>query len=266
MMNNHHSLQSLLNRTDMIGTISRGRERRSSWSSTNSGVILSPCKATSQSPKRTRPGPRRSQSTTEQIIPSRRSSYNSSMTGISSSSLSREAVDENLNMRLLLLAPTSDVNVSQNHFEPGDWELEKSELDLYSHSGSVAVELTRLRGASNHHFCLYATSCQESVRVVLPAKFRGTVFTNTQDQNQSRLQCSKQLQKLIDEGFVRVNPTDGASYDEDEVHIHAGKNVEVMLEDEGVEKADMANETPVWIVQSKGRIGRLRRIFNARNR
>lgn len=95
--------------------------------------------------QRVRPYQPRSRSSTEQIIPSpRRSSFDAATSHDLTNVLRREVVDENMTMRLLLLAPlilgTRNYQ-SQAQSEDESLDLEKSTLDLYSHSGFVNVEL-----------------------------------------------------------------------------------------------------------------------------
>ena len=72
--------------------------------------------------------PRKSRVSTEQVIPSRKGSCLSDQTNVSI--LNKEVMNEDINIRVLLLPPPGNDNV---------WE--KSIIDIHSHSGSVIVEV-----------------------------------------------------------------------------------------------------------------------------
>ena len=71
---------------------------------------------------------RKSRVSTEQVIPRRKGSYSSDQSNVSI--LNKEVMDEDINIRVLLLPPPGNDNV---------WE--KSIIDVQSHCGSVIVEV-----------------------------------------------------------------------------------------------------------------------------
>jgi hypothetical protein len=114
----------------------------------------------------------------------------------------------------------------------------------------------RLPGAVNHHFRMYVTSREESVRVVLPTKFRGGIYIND-IRNMPNVDYSAELRRAIDGDVVRVNPMYVAE-DEDEVHIDSEKNIDLKMAEEESESA--TSRQAVWIPD--GRISRLRHMLN----
>ena len=97
---------------------------------------------------------------------------------------------------------------------------------------------------------MYVTSIEESVRVVLPPKFRGGIYIND-IRSTPNVDYSVELRRAIVGEVVHVNPMYIAE-DEDEVHIDSQKNIEIdmVVEESG------RNCQAVWIPD--GKISRLR--------
>ncbi|KAF8162871.1 hypothetical protein B0H34DRAFT_672009 [Crassisporium funariophilum] len=166
--------------------------------------------------------PRRSRFSTEQLVPSRKGSHSSEKAGTSSCGLNKEVLNEDINLRVLLL-PLSNSDASET-------PCEKSTIEVYSRSESVAIEIVRLSGATDHHFRSNVTSCEGSVRVVLPPKFRGAIYINNLSGPPGQVEFSVELRKCIDNGAVRLNPL-VVEEDEDEIHLHSPKNIELHLDE-----------------------------------
>lgn len=100
---------------------------------------------------------------------------------------------------------------------------------------------------------MYVTSIEESVRVVLPPKFRGGIYIND-IRSMPNVEYSVGLRRAIEGDVVHVNPMYIAE-DEDEVHIDSQKNIDIgMVEEEEFKSGK--NHQPVWIPDD--RISRLR--------
>jgi hypothetical protein len=100
---------------------------------------------------------------------------------------------------------------------------------------------------------MYVTSIEESVRVVLPPKFRGGIYIND-IRSMPTVDYSVELGRAIDGGEVHINPMYIAE-DEDEVHIDSQKNIEIDMVVEEEFKNGKKHQ-PVWIPDD--RISRLR--------
>ncbi|TFK34815.1 hypothetical protein BDQ12DRAFT_612820 [Crucibulum laeve] len=143
----------------------------------------------------------------------------------------REVQEEDINVRVLLLPP----------FPEDAPPFMKSAVDLFSRFGSVAVDLVRLSAAANHFVRLFITSCEEDVRVLLPAMFRGVIFINRTRRNWACVHYCKELRNQIGAGNIRINPPHEAEMeDEDEVHIHALGDVDIRIAEEG------SPHPPMW--------------------
>jgi len=96
---------------------------------------------------------------------------------------------------------------------------------------------------------MYVTSIEESVRVVLPSKFRGGIYIND-IRSKPKVEYSVELRGAIDGDAVHINPMYIAE-DEDEVHIDSQRNIDIDM-------AALAEEfsQPVWMPDD--RISRLR--------
>lgn len=100
---------------------------------------------------------------------------------------------------------------------------------------------------------MYVTSIEETVRVVLPPKFRGGIYIND-IRSMPHVDYSVELRRAIAGDDVHVNPMYVAE-DEDEVHIDSQKNIDIdMVVEE--ECTSGRNHEPVWIPDD--RISRLR--------
>lgn len=97
---------------------------------------------------------------------------------------------------------------------------------------------------------MYVTSIEESVRVVLPPRFRGGIYINDV-RSMPKVDYSVELRRAIDGDVVHVNPLYVAE-DEDEVHIDSQKNIEIDM----VVEEEKQSYQSVWIAD--GRISRLR--------
>ena len=105
-----------------------------------------------------------------------------------------------------------------------------------------------------HHFRMYVTSIEESVRVVLPPKFRGGIYIND-IRSMPNVDYSVELRRAIEGEDVHLNPM-YVGEDEDEVHIDSQKNIDIdMVVEEEMNKSGR-NHQPVWIPDD--RISRLR--------
>lgn len=105
----------------------------------------------------------------------------------------------------------------------------------------------RLSGAADHHFRLYVTADEGSVHVLLPSKFRGVIHIKSTRSLPVQLACSAELRKLVEEGDVRLNTLEVGD-NEDEVFIHAGKNVVIQMEAEKMEELEKGAQ---WILESR---------------
>ena len=99
-----------------------------------------------------------------------------------------------------------------------------------------------------HHFRMYVTSIEETVRVVLPPKFRGGIYIND-IRSMPNVDYSVELRRAIEGEDVHVNPMYIAD-DEDEVHIDSLKNIDIDM------VVEQENKSTVWIPDD--RISRLR--------
>jgi hypothetical protein len=105
-----------------------------------------------------------------------------------------------------------------------------------------------------HHFRMYVTSIEESVRVVLPPKFRGGIYIND-IRSMPNVDYSVELRRAIDGDVVHVNPMYIAE-DEDEVHIDSLKNIDIDMVVEEEENKSGKDHQAVWMPDD--RISRLR--------
>jgi hypothetical protein len=96
-----------------------------------------------------------------------------------------------------------------------------------------------------HHFRMYVTSMEETVRVVLPPKFRGGIYIND-IRSMPKVEYSVELRRAIDADVVHVNPMYVAE-DEDEVHIDSQKNINIDMVVEEEENKSGRKHQPVWI-------------------
>ena len=103
-----------------------------------------------------------------------------------------------------------------------------------------------------HHFRMYVTSIEETVRVVLPPKFRGGIYIND-IRSMPNVDYSVALRRAIEGDVVHVNPMYIAE-DEDEVHIDSQKNIDIDMVVE--ERESGKSDQPVWVPDD--RISRLR--------
>ncbi|CAA7265358.1 unnamed protein product [Cyclocybe aegerita] len=210
--------------------------------------------------------PRRSRFSTEQVLPRRKGSCSSEASDLSN--LNKEALNEDMMLRVLLLSPPpsdsedDDAGCVQDGVPIEAPSCEKSTIEAYSHNGSVTVELIRLAGAEGHHFRLYVTSCEESVHVLLPSEFRGALFiSHARSQMPASVEYGAGLQRRIDGGAVRINPVVGhgaVAEDEDEMHLYAAKRIVVETKDEETDLQATAAR-PLWVLE--GRASRLRRVW-----
>lgn len=95
---------------------------------------------------------------------------------------------------------------------------------------------------------MYVTSVEETVRVVLPPKFRGGIYIND-IRSMPNVDYSVELRRAIEGEDVHVNPMYIAD-DEDEVHIDSLKNIDIDM------VVEQENKSTVWIPDD--RISRLR--------
>lgn len=100
---------------------------------------------------------------------------------------------------------------------------------------------------------MYVTSIEESVRVVLPPKFRGGIYIND-IRSKPTVDYSVELRRAIDGDEVHVNPMYIAE-DEDEVHIDSQKKIDIDMVVEEEFNSGKRNQA-VWIPDD--RISRLR--------
>lgn len=98
---------------------------------------------------------------------------------------------------------------------------------------------------------MYVTSGEESVRVVLPPKFRGGIYIND-IRSTPVVGYSVDLRRAMEEDVVRVNPL-YILEDEDEVHIDSEKKIDIEMAGEELENAVS------WIPD--GNISRLRHML-----
>ncbi|KAF8894718.1 hypothetical protein BD779DRAFT_1669187 [Infundibulicybe gibba] len=179
--------------------------------------------------------------TTEQLLPSKEGNKYAGH-----SVLFKETFAEDINSRVMLLAPW-----------PGDAPpFMKSIIDLYSQSGSIVAEVSRLPGAGAHFFQLHVTSCEAGTQVTLPADFRGAIEINNGAHQVGGVKCSQNIDDRIEAGLVRFN-TGESTEGEDEVHVQALGEIEIKLQDE----ADVGPaHRPTWTIRESG-LNRLRRIL-----
>lgn len=100
---------------------------------------------------------------------------------------------------------------------------------------------------------MYVTSCEESVRVVLPPKFRGGIYINDIKSTPNVEYCVG-LKRAMERDDIRVNPM-YVGEDEDEVHIDSQKRIGLEMVEEG-----MRCDEAVWVPD--GRVSRLWRMLN----
>ncbi|GLB35428.1 hypothetical protein LshimejAT787_0209930 [Lyophyllum shimeji] len=132
--------------------------------------------------------------------------------------LHKEVLNEDMNVRVLLLPPRSPSDESPYG---------KSVIDLFTRFGSVSAEIIRLPGAEKHFFQLYVTSCEQNAIILLPTDFRGTIDV----EGCSRVRYDGELRRRIDQEVIRINATD-TRRDGDEVYIHATGGVEIRVVNE----------------------------------
>lgn len=88
--------------------------------------------------------------------------------------------------------------------------------------------------------------------------YRGAVFIDSARSQLHKMELSSGLRQRIEEGIVCVNPA-YAREEEDEVHILAGKTIELRMMEEN--PGGEENNQSLWIVEPVSKINRFRRMF-----
>ncbi|KAG6845720.1 hypothetical protein H0H87_004986 [Tephrocybe sp. NHM501043] len=110
------------------------------------------------------------------------------------------------------------------------------------------VQQMKLPGADDHHFKLSVTSCENGVKITLPAQFRGSICV--EGCAMSHVKFSLKLQGRIEKGLIRINEMN-VEDDDDEIYIHASSFIEIILADYGIYQAQPA----IWYDQEKLNVG-----------